>query len=301
MKKLLFILIFLVGLTFSAVIIFVIHAKLTYQDFYSNSSRLFEIPQIHSGFTPQGIDYYENENLFLLSGYNQGNTSKIFVVYPDQSYREISILDTDGKELNNHAGGLCSYGKYIYLAGCDGKCYILSQDFLKDCKINSTSVIDTFDTYNNADFCYIKDNQLYIGEYYYPLMYKTKNTHHFRTPAGDENNALITVFALANDLPFGVSNMPIAVYSITDAVQGMCITDDKEIILSTSVFFAGSRLHYYDFDSLHNKQCDIFTINSVSVPLYYLDNEVHHKTKIIPPKSEGIFYHDQEVCKTQLE
>jgi len=153
---------------------------------------------------------------------------------------------------------------------------------------DSTRVIGSFDAYNNADFCYVYNDQLYIGEYYHSLKYRTDPSHHLTTPAGEKNNALITVFDLATGGQFGVDAIPTKAYSITGAVQGMCITDNGEFALSTSVFFLSSRLYFYNYDAVHYIQDNTFFIDGKPVPLYFMDNDTFTRTMVVPPKAEGI-------------
>ena len=289
-KKIVFVCIFLVIIIVSCIFAFVIHAKIAYKDFYDTATSQFKIPEIDSGFTPQGIDFLEEENLFLISGYDIGGISKIYVIDTDKTYREISIFDSNDENFINHAGGICSTDKYIYIAGCDGICYVISRDELINNRSNSVKLLGNFKTYNNADFCYIKNNRIYIGEYYYPIKYKTNDNHHFTTPIGDKNHAIITVFELSDNEIFGVDNIPIEVYSITDIVQGMSITDNGKLILSTSTLYGSSILYIYDYNETLNSQSDSFSVDSKSIPLYYLDSNSLSETIKIPPKSEGIFY-----------
>lgn len=301
----------LVILTILTVLGFIVHAKFAYRDFHDASSRQFEIPDIHSGFTPQGIEYLKDKNQFLISGYGKNHSAKIYSIQSDEdmseksSYREISLLDTDGSNFINHAGGICASEQYIFLAGCDGKCYVLSRDNLVDPTANSVQIIGSFDAYNNADFCYIKNNRLYVGEYYAVLKYETDANHRITTPSGDKNNAIITVFELSETDPdtlssttnhqkFGVSDTPIEIYSITGAVQGMCITDN-EIVLSASALFSSSKLYCYDYQTIHQTENDYFSVNGLDVPLYYLDDKNLNRIIHIPPKAEGIIFHDEKM------
>ena len=290
---------------------FVIHAKIVYQNFYNTADRQFKIPDIHSGFTPQGVDYLPDEDQFLISGYAGDQTAKIYLIRSQAEIageffsRKISILDTNGDNFINHAGGVCASEKYIFLAGCDGMCYILNRDILEDDTVNSSPIIGSFEAYNNADFCYIQNNRLYVGEYYNSLKYKTEKSHHMTTPSGDKNKAIITVFGLsetdtgaldpaADNQKFGVSDIPVAVFSITDAVQGMCITGD-EIVLSSSALFSSSELYFYDYQKIYENQNDFFSLNGANIPLYYLDSGNLNKIIYIPPKSEGLIYYDNKI------
>jgi len=110
------------------VMVFLIHARIAYQGFYDTAFRQFRVPGISSGFVPQGLVYYEMKDIFLISGYtNKNNYAILFIVEPDGGYRKISIVGNDGESFVNHAGGISIWGGFIFLAGCDGKCYVLNR------------------------------------------------------------------------------------------------------------------------------------------------------------------------------
>lgn len=259
-------------------------------DFYSVSRREFQLPDIHVGFVPQGFAY--TDGYYLLSGYESGsNESRIYVAETGQAFREVAVLDTDGGPFVNHAGGISCAGDYVYLAGCDGKCYVFSSDILSDTEAAAT-VLGSFETDNNADFCYIDKDQLYVGEYYYNIKYPTDTSHHMVTPAGDTNCAIMTVYPLDASMDYGVDPQPMEAYSIPEAVQGVCVTQNGEIALSASSGFSVSDLHLYEKPAAQGSFTLSYEEGSLSVPLYYLDSGSKISTSHPLPKSEGIIFTD---------
>lgn len=258
------------------------------RDFYSISRREFQLPDIHTGFVPQGFAY--TDGYYLLSGYESGsNESRIYVAGAGFSFREVPVLDTDGEAFVNHAGGISSAGDYVYLAGCDGKCYVFSSDILSNTEAVAT-VLGSFEAENNADFCYIDRDRLFVGEYYYDIKYPTDASHHMITPAGDTNRAIMTVYPLDASMDFGVDPKPVEAYSIPEAVQGVCVTQSGEIALSASSGFSVSDLHLYEKPEAHGSFLAPYGESSVTVPLYYLDSDSKIGTSHPLPKSEGIIF-----------
>lgn len=263
--------------------------RIFYQKFYNTAQREFQIPALSDDFVPQGFEYCEGNELFLVSGYiHKGEIAQICIVQSDGTYRKKAVLDENGKELVCHSGGISQHDEYSYIAGCDGKCYVLLTSELLNIESDSIKVIGSFSTYNEASFCFIADNYLYVGEYYYFQKYSTDAKHHLITPSGDENNAVVLRFPLEEDLPFGVNTMPDIMISIPGRVQGMCLTDNGMMILSESSIFQGSQLLFYDYTSVLNEAADIFIIDDTEIPLYYVDNDSLLDTVSILPKSEGI-------------
>jgi hypothetical protein len=74
----------------------------------------------------------------------------------------------------------------------------------------------------------------------------------------------------------------------------MALTDDGRIILSTSYGFAKSHLYVYEL-SKAEASSSTFTVNGVTVPLYYLDSACLTETVEAPPMSEEIIYKDGQV------
>lgn len=263
--------------------------RLSYSDFYADAQREFAIPALAEGFVPQGFEYCDECSLFLVSGYiANSEAARICVMEPDGAYRMATIFDESGNELYIHSGGIASSGAYIYLAGCDGKCYVLAGKELLQSRADSVHVIGRFQTNNAATFCFISDGDLCIGEYYYNVKYDTEETHHLLTPCGDSNNAVITCFPLDEAQQLGVSTVPDKVISITGRIQGGCADDNGTMILSASSVFQGSQLYFYDFASAVKEPSDQFAIGDNEIPLCYLDTDNLLDTIEILPKAEGI-------------
>ena len=284
-----------IGIAFASIIIMILIFKIGtliyYHDFYNKAKCEFEIPELLDDFVPQGFEYRTEDNVFLISGYmNKDSTARIYIVEPDGSYKKVEIQNIESDALLSHAGGICSLGGYIYIAGCDGKCYVLTAESVMDSKSGDAMIIGSFETYNNADFCCSNGDSLYVGEYYYPIKYKTDTKHDFISPAGDENNAIITSFNMNNDMQLGVNESPVSAYSIRSTVQGMCFTDNNEIALSVSSIFKGSQLYCYDLDSISRGEIGSLFIDEVSIPVYYVDSSTIEQKIEVLPKSEGLAF-----------
>lgn len=291
----------LIIIAISIVAVFVmalLAVRIYYFHFYTTAKKEFKVPALHDNFIPQGLEYCEEDKVFLVSGYlYKSGEARICVVNPDGSYHMTVLQDEAGINLISHSGGISMNGDYIYLAGGRGKCFVLSsKEIIKENKAK-VKVLGRFPSRNNASFCFVKNDSLYIGEYHHDIKYSTDESHHFTTPGSDSNKALIFEYPLDGKMEFGVSPIPSAAYSITDRIQGMCITNDGTMILSASSVFQGSQLYLYDLGSAMEgiRPDDSFTINDITVPLYYLDRDRLLKTMEILPKSEEV-----AICNNRL-
>lgn len=262
--------------------------QLYYRDFYRTATIEFEIPALNEGFVQQGLDFCEEYDLYLLCGYRYPDgQAQIYVMQPDGTYRKVLVLDEHEKTLVSHAGGIAHNEKYVYLAGCDGICYVFSLEELLREQVTQTQVIGSFQAWNQADFCSVKDGQLFIGEYYHSYKYDTDQSHHYISPTGEEHYAMITKFSLDEELPLGVSKIPEMALSITGRIQGMCF-DNNSLILSASSAFEGSQLYVYDYQKALTSTKEKISILGSEIPVFFLDNSNILKTVEILPKSEGI-------------
>lgn len=270
-------------------IVAIIGMRLYYQSFFELSRREFIIPALEEDFVPQGLDYYVECNLFFISGYTCGDEqAKICVVDSNENNRIVSVCDENGNELISHSGGISHSDKFVYLAGCDGKCYVISLSELVQEDVTSVHTIGSFSTYNQASFCSVNDNQLFIGEYYYPVKYGTDASHHFTTPVGEENCAVVMSFYLDNNMPLGVSEIPEMAFSIPSRVQGIGFIDGKKIIMSASSVFQGSQLYVHDYQAALVDYEDKIVVDGREIPIYFFDSGTLLNCIEVLPKSEGI-------------
>lgn len=262
--------------------------QLYYQEFYHTATREFEIPGLEEGFVPQGLDYCEEYNLYLLCGYRYPDEqAQIYVVQPDGTYHKILALDEQGKTLVSHAGGIAHNDKFVYLAGCDGKCYVFSFEELMQEQVTQTQMLGYFQVWNQADYCCIKEGELYIGEYYHTYKYGTDSSHHYISTTGEEHYAIITAFSLNEERALGVNKIPELALSVTGRIQGMCF-DNNNLILSASSAFEGSQLYVYDYQKALTDVSEKITILGTKLPVFFLDANNMTKSIEILPKSEGI-------------
>lgn len=256
-----------------------------YHVFFGSAQPAFTVPGLSDRFVPQGIEVCGN-GAFLLSGYiaNTGS-ARIYYVGADGSSRAIRICDKNGTTLVSHAGGICTNGPYTYLAGGNGKCYVLSSADLFAPASRESNILGTIETDNAASFCYLEGGHLFLGEYEYGR-FRTAASHHITTPSGDVNTAVILSYELDGNQIYGVWQTPDAAYSIPERIQGMSFTDDGRVVLSASSFQDSSQLFFYDYSKVADGARGIFWSGRTPVSLYYLDSACCTNIVPMPPYSE---------------
>lgn len=266
-------------------------SKIHYRDFYKDSQRCFAIPGLSSGFVPQGFDYDEDGQFYLISGYMKDTTqsSRIYVVGEDGSKKCTELLDENGEPFTGHCGGVAINGDYLYLPSDKNSLvvYSLTEVLEKD----QAKQVGTFETGERTSFCSFENGYLITGAFYRAGSYETPEYHHLTTPAGDENHAIISIYKADEEAVFGVDPNAVAALSVRDQVQGIVVTDDGKIVLSTSWGLNSSELYLYEMDD----RVGSVQVNGAQVPLYYLDSANLLESVTVPPMSEEMVYKDGRV------
>lgn len=263
--------------------------------FYSNASSVFAMPGIHENYVPQGFDYDDEEGIFLSTGYMADKTaSRIYVMdEKGENVRYTSLQKKNGTIYKGHTGGIAHFNEFLYIPGSTGVDVFSYQD-IKDGK-QTTKLLGSVVTYNDPAYCYIYNGYLFTGSYFY----KTDDVidaEHVTTPNGNKNTGIITVFKLDATKEFGIDPTLKAVISTKDRAQGMCFTDDGDLILSTSSGLSISQLTVYNLSNLSktdNKDVDgEFPIDA---PWYYLEDDDVKQTIEAPPMAEELVYKDGKI------
>ena len=261
-----------------------------YFDFFANAGSEFLIPGLSSNWVPQGFDYMEEQDIYLMCGYmSDGTASRIYVRRGagDESY--VNLTYPDGTAYTKHAGGICHHGEFVYIAGDDGVDVFRLSDVLNRTEAKKIGKIPV--GYELA-YCSFYDGYLLAGNFYYEGDYETPLSHRLNTPAGDENKALITVFKADDQAQFGIDPVPVGAVSTPGKVQGICFTDRDEVVLSTSYSLGSSRLERHRIDT--TRRANIQTAGA-EVPLIYLDSSTLVDRVTAPPMAEELVYKDGRV------
>ncbi|MBE6975364.1 MAG: hypothetical protein E7436_07735 [Ruminococcaceae bacterium] len=260
-----------------------------YWDFYKNSKINFMVPGLFDDFVPQGFEYIENLDAYLVSGYmTDGSASRVYVRDAKGDTIYGTLYNKDGTPYTGHAGGICTNGLYAYFPGDNG----IDVFSLYDIVMGSAKCMGTIEIGYRVDFCSYVNDYLLVGNFRYEGHYATPEYQHITTPAGDENTALITVYKVSDKAVFNIEPTPVASFSIREKVQGVCVTDDDKIILSTSWGTSDSVLYVYDLDTTRS---GLIATVSGTTPLYYLDSANLVKTIVAPPMAEELVYRDGRV------
>ncbi len=284
--------------------------RVAFASFYQNANKEMANPGVWTGFTSQGFDYLKEENKYLMTGYNKDGVSPSVIYIVDgtsnKTQGKVELFKENGENYTGHVGGICHYGKYVYIThGKSCSLFLLSDVLDGDGKATQQGKVPLA---VSAAYCYVQDGHLYTGEYYYPEKYETPMENRLTTPAGDNNMAILAVYKLDEKTSLPASDTPVKLFSTVGMVQGMCFTDSGKIILSTSWGLSISKLYVYDLSKMpvpYSTQGAVgtnfgnnsysFTLNGEEIPLYYLDSACLQEVIQAPPMAEELVYRNGRV------
>lgn len=249
------------------------------------------IPALGDGFTPQGIGYSAETKTYIMSGYN-GDATELYLVKSDNAKR-VNITGIDGKALKGHGGGATCTKDYVYVAG-EYALYTYSLQSLISAAGTSKKVepLAVKNVDNRAAFCFSDETRLFVGEFYRKGNYETDKAHHYKTPNGRQNRAIVSCYPLDGDGAIA-SVYPDYAISVTDLVQGFAVSGDT-YMLSRSYGLKNTKLEYYKTPQREDGATVTLSfknddgIEPKQVPLYYLDDKAIKKTLTLPAFGEDL-------------
>ena len=277
-----------------AVVLFALLLRLgvtiAYFEYFRHSESEFIIPGLNDNWVPQGFDYIEESDTYLMCGYmSDGSASRVYVRTGVEDGYYVNLLYADGTHYLKHAGGICHNGEFVYIAGDDGVDVFRLSDILngRDARKQGKIVLG-----HDMAYCSFYNGYLLAGNFYHPETYETPAHHRITTPAGDANTSLITIFKANEDAELGIDPTPVAAISAPEKVQGICFPSETEIVLSTSYSIGSSHLYYHRIDTAQRGEVEVC---GTAVPLLYLDSSTLTDTVTLPPMSEELVYRDGRV------
>ena len=277
--------------------------RILFAGFYFNASTEFKTPGVSDGFIQQGFDYVEEKEVYLTSGYmKDGSSSRVYITSKDgKTLGFTKLRNQTGGRNDTHAGGIAHYGEFVYVCNGSGsngiEVFRLDDIMSKD----EARCIGTIDLGIAPAFVYVDkaNNTLYSGNFHKDeTVYLSPEEYKMTTPAGDSNTALIGAYDLDPNAKstFGVKDENAErVYSIPSKVQGMLITPDNKLVLTTSWGVSKSHLLIYDFVEINESTDKTTRALGYTVPLYFVDSSSLVKDVKAPPMAEEVVYMDGKI------
>lgn len=296
-------------------------------EFYNNSEKVFKTPGVNnSNFVPQGMTYDEESDTYFFTGYmgkpllgELGNdvASRVYFMDGDENVGYASLYMTDGETpYTDHTGGVEVFDNYVYVTGEDS--HGLDVFLLSDILDGGKAVMQgTVKTYNSPAHCYTfsdEQGQRYIlaGSFHRDgSVYLTPDHEKIAIPETDKTNtSVMTVFKLDANAQLGVQPEPVAIISAREMIQGVCMTPEGQLVISSSWSLSTSKLYFYDmsdftciedynykgtviYGDLEDENAEkTYEKFDFTVPCYVIDSHDPEKTVVAPPMSEELVCRD---------
>lgn len=271
-----------------------VFVQLTYAQFNEKASVAVPIPGLNNGFIPQDIDYLDDADAWLFSGYAQNDAaSPIYKRNSDESVARIVPELPNGEAYAGHGSGITSNNDYVFLTQDEGILVFSAEDVATAEDGQHVRAIGEKPLDFTPAFMNIENGILYLGNFYREGNYETPDHHRIETPAGETNPAVMYAYPQDDQASFGFADAADRVYSITERIQGMCETPSGNIVLSQSYGLASSYLLEYGTTDI--QPVGTFYADGQEVPLYSLNSGNLENEISAPPMSEGIEYHEGKI------
>lgn len=259
------------------------------------------VPEINSGWAPQGIAYTDSG--YVQTGYDSDNNVVMYLVNGD-SYKRVLTVDENGKAIKGHAGGVACTKNSVYVANDNAVFRFDLSDIKSAAARGKVTVKQVIPVDNRAAYCHSDDNYLYVGEFYRAGNYETEKSHYYTTPNKADNKAIVSCYRLDENGMMVGDAQPYPEYciSVTGLVQGFAVKDGV-VMLSRSYGLVDSELQYHTLPIDGGAKITVsFKKNTDApqkeVPLYYLDNTTNFKTLTLPAFSEDVTIKGDRVVVT---
>lgn len=233
------------------------------------------IPGLKDGFTPQGLTLDKETDNYIISGYFKNKPSRIYVVKKSGEVVKCVNVSINGEISNGHFGGVEIVGDKLIIASDKMVYEVNKSDLYAENKdvVETTNVVETG---NGCDFVTLAGDYLVVGEYYKKDKYETDESHYVKN-----NKALSFCYKVTNGV-VDYSNV-VAKISTPDEIQGMAVTTDGRIILSSSWGLKKSKLF-------------IFNAKITEGETIVLDEDNLAKELILPSMAEEIVLDGSKLC-----
>ncbi len=257
-------------------------------EFRRRATYVCPIPDLWSGFIPQGVTRAAGDDLCMICGYRTDDgPSCIYRLGLDGNTTMIMLAYEDGEIYSGHAGGMSAFGEYVYISNAS-KIFVLDANEVAAAQDGDTvRFIGRFEVPCRASFCSCDGGLLYVGEYHADG-YITDESHKVGN-AESIYQAMVFGYKVDAEAPLGIANteIPAVAYSVPDFVQGFAVSSSGLAALSCSSGLKDSKLRFYDASTEADAS---FFIGDAEIPLYILDRHRQKGVLTMPHMSEDLEY-----------
>ena len=272
-----------------------------YERFRLNREEGPLIPGLSQNLVPQGMAYWKNPDLMLISNYADDGSAGVITVLSWTTGRfekALYLYNQDGSPHIGHLGGLAISDRFLWVASGSGVYSIALEDIKNSKSGESIQLSRLFETETKGSFATYSDGILWVGEFTRQNgEYPVPESHHRATASGMTNYAWLGGYKLDREtetLRRGKDSSgkiaPDYILSIPDEVQGAAFVDHM-IVLSLSYGRKNkSRLEMYadPISDVSVSPEKLYSFSPDPTDLWILDDDLLLDRMIIPPMSEAV-------------
>lgn len=273
-----------------------------YSAFNAISEAKFIVPGLRN-FVPQGMDFWEEENLLLISAYpistSTSPTSMIFAIDIETGllFGKYCIKNANNTNHTSHVGGLAVTTKNLFISTGSQLLRIPLSQFYTAGTSGVLKIVETINVPVKASFCNYSGGKLWVGDFYLTgnSSYSTPDWRHMTSNDGANYGAWAVGYNLADtESEFTIENWnsstmqyatPDVIYSIRDSVQGFAVVNDNIVLSKSYGRNAKSSLYVY---KINTEAHTTVKLNNKDIPLWFLDTYNDVKTYVTLPMSEAL-------------
>ena len=273
-----------------------------YASFNEISEARYIVPGLKD-YVPQGMDYWDEENLLLISAYpistKTSPTSMIFAVDVETGalFGKYCIKNANNTNHTSHVGGIAVTTKNLFISADSQLLRIPLSQFYTAGTSGVLKIVETINVPVRASYCNYSGGKLWVGDFYLSgsSTYTTPDWRHMVSNDGSKYGSWAVGYTLADtESEFTTDNWdkksmqyatPDVIYSTRDSIQGFAVVNDSIVLSKSYGRNAKSSLYVYKVkDNAHKT----VKVNEKDVPLWFLDSNNNVKTYVTLPMSEGL-------------
>lgn len=248
------------------------------------------IPGLRQNFVPQGIGFWKERDVLLISGYFKPveNAAGIILAVSSVSGElvgEYQLLKENGTAVTGHFAGLAITGTDLFVTG-DGCLYRIALKDITGAK-KSLQVRQTIPVSVETAACNFSDGILWICEHYRRGDAPLRKPQTMISNDGEEYHAWMVGYQIT-----AMGRLrPYCVFAVPDCIQGITVTDGGTVVLTQSYGRANGSKLFLCRDPRESTPDGYVTMGQFQVPLWYLDGENGWEVYDAPPMAEGCCAH----------
>lgn len=251
------------------------------------------VPALAENFVPQGMDFWPEKGLFIISGYfkptDKYTTSVLLAVNEKGEFvAEYELHNPDGTPHTGHDGGVAITENNLYLSNNYKLCRIPLSELTRVGNQGVLTIAEEISVPVAASFCNYSGGILWVGEFYQASDYPLKGNHIVTTDDKTKYFAWSVGYLVDSEAwEKEIGETPNYALSIPEKIQGFTMLEDGRILMTQSYGRKNKSAVFVCACPFAREPKMYVAVNGQSVPLWCLDNAGGRTEITAIPMAEG--------------